>query len=140
MRISLHITIAITAVLLIAGCEMGHTADPEPSESEEEAAEEQVEVPSTPADIPEFDGDRSVEESLEDARLATAVRRALLQNRRLRAFDFETEAEDGYVLLKGDVDTRDQYDRAARTAGNVDGVEGIVNEVTIEGETVSDSE
>ena len=141
MRIAWHIIVLGAVVLFAAGCEMGHTADPEPDDADSAAVGvEQMDAPPAPANVPDFDGDRSVAEHLNDATLATKVQQALVRERSLRAFDFDTEAEAGYVTLRGDVDTRDQYDRAARVAATVDGVEAVVNEVTVEGNPISDHE
>ena len=84
-------------------------------------------------------GDRSLDDKLADARVEARVQQALVQERSLRVFDFQVAVVRGRVTLQGDVNTRDQYDEAARTARRVEGVAEVQNDVTVGGEPVSEA-
>ena len=85
-------------------------------------------------------GDRSLDEKLEDARVKARVQQALVQERSLRVFEFEVTGARGRVTLQGDVNTRDEYDEAARTARRVEGVAEVQNNITVGGEPVSEGQ
>jgi hyperosmotically inducible protein len=74
---------------------------------------------------------RTVAQRLEDATLATEVRKALLDTMRLRLFDFEVEAERGRVALRGSVDTDAQRTLAATIAREVAGVRDLDNQIAL---------
>ncbi|ARA93790.1 hypothetical protein AWN76_011850 [Rhodothermaceae bacterium RA] len=74
---------------------------------------------------------RTVAERLQDASLAAYVRKALADDPRLRAFDFEAEAEAGVVTLFGHVDTPEQAARAAEVARRVPGVRQLTSELVV---------
>lgn len=76
---------------------------------------------------------RTVAERLEDAALETRIRRALVDRKSLRVFDFRPDVQGGTVRLRGDVTTREQRRQAARIARGVEGVDTLVNEVTVQG-------
>lgn len=90
--------------------------------------------PSEPVDA---DNPRSVAEKLADATVETRVKQALVERRALRAFDFYPEAVRGRVVLRGDVDTREQYERAERVARSVEGVETLANQLTVDGKVLA---
>lgn len=83
------------------------------------------------------EGNRPLAEKLEDARVETRVKQALVQQRSLRVFPLQPAVTDGRVTLRGDVNTRDQYDEAARTARRVEGVTAVQNDLTVGGEPVT---
>jgi LysM repeat protein len=58
---------------------------------------------------------------------------ALADRTSLRPFDFRADVHNGRVRLRGDVTTREQRRQAERTARAVDGVDTLVNEVTVQG-------
>lgn len=100
--------------------------------SQEEPREETRPPEATSADhpAPMTDG-RTVAQRLEDATLATEVRKALLDTMRLRLFDFEVEAERGRVALRGSVDTDAQRTLAATIAREVEGVRDLDNQIAL---------
>lgn len=95
--------------------------------------------PSTePAAPPSGDDARTVAERLDDAGVEARVKQALVRTRSLRPFDFVPTVVRGHLTLRGDVDTREQYRQAERTATNVGGVTKITNQVTVQGRAVSE--
>jgi LysM repeat protein len=89
---------------------------------------------------PAADAPRTVSERLQDATVEARVQQALVRASALRVFDFEVEAVRSRVVVRGDVNTRDQYDQAGRVTRRVGGVEAVDNRVTIGGRAVADSE
>lgn len=83
-------------------------------------------------------GDRTLTQKLDDARLEARVKQALVENRRLRVFDFRPVATGGRVTLRGDVNTLRQYRAAERTVRRLDGVATVGNELTIDGRPVTE--
>lgn len=80
---------------------------------------------------------RTVAERLDDARIATRVQQALVRDDDLRVFDFYPNVVDGRLTLRGDVNTRDQHRAVERIAVSVSGVTALQNEVTVQGQSVS---
>jgi len=89
---------------------------------------------------PRRDGgeDRSLAQKLDDARLETRVKQALAGEEALRVFDVSPVAEGTHVVLRGDVNTPDQYETAEQAARRVVGVDSVTNELTMEGHPVTD--
>lgn len=81
---------------------------------------------------------RSVAQKLEDASTETRVKRALIQTSSLRVFSFRPTVVDGHLVLRGDVNTADQYRQAERIARQVDGVDAFTNQVTMGGRPVTE--
>lgn len=133
---------------LWGGCTSEHTsssspdttraADPDTSVAEKDPA--RTETSSTAASPDAPSGERTLAERLDDARMEARIQQALVQQRSLRVFDLRPSVVDGRVTLQGDVNTRDQYDEAARTARRVEGVEAVTNELTVGGAPVSETE
>jgi LysM repeat protein len=95
--------------------------------------------PSTePASPPSGDDARTVAERLDDASVEARVTQALVRTRALRQFTFSPTVIRGHLTLRGDVNTREQYQQAERIASNVEGVTEITNQVTVEGRAVSE--
>lgn len=109
------------------------TASPERATAPGESAVASSPRPSSSA----ADTSRPVSEQLDDARVQARVKQALAREDRLRVFNFRPQVVNGRVTLRGDVDTREQYDYAARVAQRLEGVDTLVNEITVEGEPVS---
>lgn len=86
---------------------------------------------------PEADEPRTVAQRLDDASVAARVKQALARTRSLRPFDFTPTAVRGRLTLRGNVETRKQYQQAGRVAANVEGVTTVQNEVTVEGRPIS---
>jgi len=82
---------------------------------------------------PSASDDRTVARRLDDAAVETRIRMALADRTSLRPFDFRPHVQNGRVRLRGDVTTREQRRQAERTARAVDGVDTLVNEVTVQG-------
>lgn len=76
---------------------------------------------------------QSLSAKLDASRLASRVEIALAQDETLRAFAFRPEVRDGVLTLMGRVATAAQRDRAAALAQEIEGVESVVNRVTVEG-------
>lgn len=82
--------------------------------------------------------DRTVAEKLADARVRTSVKQALMRESGLRVFPFRPTVTDGHLILRGDVNTPDQYRRAERIADQVEGVTGVTNQLTMGGRPVTE--
>jgi LysM repeat protein len=80
---------------------------------------------------------RSVAEKIQDTSIETRVKRALVGTSALRVFPFRPTVIDGHLILRGDVNTPDQYEMAARVAGRVTGVDGLTNRLTMGGRPVT---
>lgn len=125
--------------VLVVGCTSASEETPRPSADTSRA------TPSASASTDSSSGragdtsdaaNRSLDDKLEDARVEARVKQALVQERSLRVFEFEVAVARGRVTLQGDVNTRDEYDEAARTARRVEGVAEVQNDVTVGGEPV----
>lgn len=84
------------------------------------------------------DRDRAEEivpaESLEDASLTAKVRTRLARDERLGApalEDIDVETREGVVILKGAVDREGARTAAEEIARAMDGVSGVVNQITV---------
>jgi LysM repeat protein len=95
--------------------------------------------PSAPTAIEKQAGSRSVAEKLADASIEAKVKRALIREPALRVFPFRPTAVDGHLVLRGDVNTPDQYRRAERVAERVKGVRDVTNRLTMGGRTVTEA-
>ena len=93
-------------------------------------------APSSPTDT----ASRSVSQRLADASVAARAKQALARHRTLRRFDFSPSAVRGRLVLRGDVDTREQYREAERVAAALDAVRAVANEVTVDGRPVADAD
>ena len=83
------------------------------------------------------DRGRSVEERIADASLAARVKTALVETRSLRPFDFDPRVTGERVTLAGNVGTREQGRTAAEVAAEVDGVDDVLNRLTVSGQRVA---
>lgn len=83
--------------------------------------------------------DRTVSEKLEDTSTETRVTRALVGTSALRIFPFRPTVIDGHLILRGDVNTPDQYKVATRVAGRVKGVDALTNRLTLGGQPVTEA-
>lgn len=122
----------LLAALLVL---MGATGCSEPPEGVPEEAPVPIVSEAPPPEVEEeppqrIDDDRSVAQRLEDATTATRVRMRLVEDAELRRFDFETASASGRVVLRGEVQTPAQRERAAELARGVEGVRAVVNEIT----------
>jgi LysM repeat protein len=134
--------LAIGALLLGGGgCSSPGSDAPSDAPRQQAAAADSVAAASpdsvTAAPPTATDRGRTVEERVEDAALAARVKTALVENRRLRPFDFDPRVTDGRVTLTGDVDARAQGRLAADVAAGVEGVADVLNRLTVSGQQVA---
>lgn len=95
-------------------------------------------APKVPTPVERGEDTRSVAQKLEDASTETRVKRALVQTSTLRVFSFRPTVVNGHLVLRGDVNTPDQYREAEQIAREVGGVEAITNQVTMGGRSVTE--
>jgi osmotically-inducible protein OsmY len=74
---------------------------------------------------------RSVGERLDDGLLVTAVEGAMADNSLGKAFDINTEANRGNVLLSGFVDSDEDRQAVIEIVRRVDGVEKVIDGINI---------
>jgi osmotically-inducible protein OsmY len=134
-------------MLLAAGC----LSDPSAPDASEAAADSSATpTPTTVSQAPIPDPaaltklekraeDRTVGEKLADASLETRVKRALVGTSTLRVFPFRPTVIDGHLILRGDVNTPDQYQIAERVAGRVEGIDVVTNRLSMGGRPVTEA-
>jgi LysM repeat protein len=81
---------------------------------------------------------RSLSQKLTDATTEARVTRALVQTSSLRVFSFRPTVVNGHLVLRGDVNTADQYRQAQQVARQVEGVEAVSNELTVGGRPMTE--
>jgi hyperosmotically inducible periplasmic protein len=74
---------------------------------------------------------RTAGEYLDDQSVNARVKANLLQDDEVAGFDVSTTTYDGVVQLSGFVATAEQRDRAGEIASQVDGVQEVINNVTV---------
>lgn len=131
------VVLLVTSMGLLPLACSSSTAD---SKKEEEEAAAEAEEEKETYDVPEYTGDRTVEQRLSDASLATQIRQALVRERDLRLFDFDPEVEGETVTLRGDVNTRAQRTKAEHAAERAARGRTVVNEITIGGRPADEVE
>ena len=77
-------------------------------------------------------------QKLTDTSIEARVKRALVQTEPLRVFSFRPTVVNGHLVLRGDVNTLDQYREAERVARQVEGVEAVSNALTADGRPVTE--
>ena len=116
----------------------GETAPPSAAAGSTAAAGTTAARSAAAADPPTTtDRGRSVEERIADASLAARVKTALVETRSLRPFDFDPRVTGERVTLAGNVGTREQGRTAAEVAAEVDGVDDVLNRLTVSGQRVA---
>ena len=141
------LVVCLAVVLLAAGCS---SDTPAPSETSEAAADSGAATQATLSQAPIPDPDaltklekraesRTVGEKLADASLETRVKRALVGTSTLSVFPFRPTVIDGHLILRGDVNTPDQYRMAERVAGRVEGIDVVTNRLTMGGRSVTEA-
>ena len=134
----------LAAVLFVSGC--SSNSAPDEAAADSSATPTQATVSQAP--IPDPDAltkleqraeDRTVGEKLDDASLETRVKRALVGTSTLRVFPFRPTVIDGHLILRGDVNTPDQYRMAERVAGRVEGIDVVTNRLTMGGRSVTEA-
>jgi len=82
-------------------------------------------------DEDEKKGKRSIIQKVDDARLVTQVRAALMVNRNIDSSEIEVSSRDGIVTITGIVRGGAEKDLAQKIAEDCWGVTGVVNELRI---------
>ncbi len=77
------------------------------------------------------DGGSTVGNKLDDGVITAKVKSALLSDPGIKSFDIAAVTSKGVVQLSGFVDNRAQIDRAIEAARAVEGVSGVVSEMSI---------
>ena len=133
MRLLAHSLICLALIVGFTGCAEEQAPAQQPEQRDAPAEEQAAPAPQirTPQD------DRTVAARVEDLSTGARVELALAEAGGLRAYAFDAEVTDGRVLRQGDLQTRDEYERAARVARDVDGVTEVVNQVTVAGQEVA---
>lgn len=128
----------LAVALLLGGCSSSGDGAPGDA-SQQQAATDTAAAPDSATAAPPTatDQGRSVQQRVEDAALAARVKTALLENRELRPFAFDPSVTSGRVTLAGNVATRDQGRTAADVAADVEGVDGVRNRLTVNGQQVA---
>ena len=75
---------------------------------------------------------QSVGEYASDAMITTKVKAAFVADTSLSALDISVETQDGNVTLTGTVGTDAEIKQAADTAGGVEGVKQVQNNLTVD--------
>ena len=78
------------------------------------------------------DDGRSVAQRIRDATLTAKIKKALAQERSLRAFVLEPVVVEGAVVIRGSVQTSAQRAQVAQVVRRVEGVREVQNEVAAE--------
>jgi LysM repeat protein len=126
---------------LLSGCTSGSSTDATAADSTAATTVSQKTTapdPAAPTDVEKND-DRSVAEKLADTSIEAKVTRALIRESSLRVFPFRPTVIDGHLVLRGDVNTAEQYHRAERIAGQVAGVTAVTNRLTMGGRPVTEA-
>ncbi len=72
-----------------------------------------------------------IKESFKNSALATKVGVRLQYNKALLTEKFDVEADDGTVILSGNVSTKEKLDLAVKLARSIDGVKMVDNRLKI---------
>ncbi|GGI15774.1 MAG: BON domain-containing protein [Oxalicibacterium faecigallinarum] len=145
----LAIGAAVLAVLFATGCERraqepaappaadattGVTPPQAPSEPATTPVPGATEAPAVNADgkiaAPSEEG-RDAGTVVDDAMLTTKVKTALLADSDVKGLAINVDTSQGVVSLNGEVKNQAQVDRAAKLAGEVEGVKSVLNNLTI---------
>jgi len=139
---SLLLWIVLAAVL--SACTSGSSSPSDPAPDTTSAATDTtVAEPASPAPPPEAPSEaeadaRSLSQKLTDTSTEARVKQALTQTESLRVFSFRPTVVNGHLVLRGDVNTADQYRRAEQGARQVEGVEAVSNELTVGGRPMTE--
>jgi len=129
-------------VALGPACTPGSSRSSSPPDTTPEADSPTAQDPTAnqdaapPSPSPSEDN-RSVSQRLADASVAARAKQALAGNRTLRRFEFAPSVVRGRLILRGDVDTREQYREAERVVSALSEVTAVTNRVTVKGRPVS---
>ena len=76
--------------------------------------------------------ERTVEDRLQEATIATRVRRALTNDRMLHRYVFAVEVVSGHAVVEGQVASEAERERVVALVGATKGVDYVVNEVQVD--------
>jgi hyperosmotically inducible periplasmic protein len=79
------------------------------------------------------ESDRSFEQAVRDATITASVKMSLALGRGVRATGVNVDTRGGTVTLTGQVSSEAERQLAAKTAQDVDGVRGVVNQLQVRG-------
>ena len=134
MRRSILALAVAFSLIALAGCTPGHSAD-QPSEEAAAAASAAEEQQSKR--VKPVKGDGTVAERLLRASLEAQITQALVRQKKLRIFDFEPQVRGSEVVLRGDVNTREQQALAGRIASGFVSGRTLINDVTVRGQSLA---
>lgn len=117
-------TLALAASVAMLATACGKTADDTVGMTREPVA-------TTPAPAATPGPMASVGEKIDDAKLTTEVKTALLREPDVKSLDISVESMDGAVKLSGFVDNQTQIDKAVTVARGVDGVRDVQNQLAL---------
>jgi len=78
-----------------------------------------------------FEGRESTGQYVDDTAISTKVKAQFVRDPVVKASQVSVETMQGVVQLSGFVDTRQEAERAAQLARNVDGVRGVKNDIIV---------
>ncbi|WP_233588400.1 BON domain-containing protein [Herminiimonas sp. KBW02] len=133
------------AVLFAAGCERrtpteeSSSATPTPTAPSEAPAAAGVTpptpvpetAPAAPGAPADANAGKSAGQIVDDTVITTKVKSALLADSDVKGLDVVVDTSKGVVSLSGAVNNQTQIDRAAKIAGEVEGVNSVLNNLTI---------
>ena len=76
--------------------------------------------------------ERTVEDRLQEAKIATRVRRALANDRMLHRYVFAVEVVSSHAVVEGRVASEAEQERVVALVGATKGVDYVVNEVQVD--------
>lgn len=128
---------------LASGCATNSSSDavaesPDTVVTSAAAEVEPAPRPSAPTELEKQSDNRSIQQKLDDARLEARVKQALVNTSILRVFSFQPTVINSHLILRGDVNTANQYGRAERVGRQVDGIEAVTNRLTMGGQPVTE--
>lgn len=137
------VAVLVGGTLLLSGCSTGSSTEASTDSTATTSPTTTVSAtpppdPDAPTAVEQADDTRSVADKLDDASVEARVKRALVREPSLRVFPFRPTVVGGHLVLRGDVNTPDQYNRAERIAGRVDGVRALTNRLTMGGRPVTE--
>jgi len=145
-RSGLRLILWIALAAALPACTSGssspsETAAPDTVAAATDTTAAESPPPEPPPEAPsEAEADaRSVRQKLTDTSTEARVKRALIQTESLRVFSFRPTVVTGHLVLRGDVNTADQYRKAEQVARQVEGVDAVSNELTMGGRPVTEA-
>lgn len=118
----------VFAGLSLSACE-ARVEDPTPETEPIQEIEEPEPLEDRSDSVRVIDDERSLENRIRDASIASRIRLALVEDPELRTFDFEPVVVSGRVRLRGTVLTASQRNQAGEVARRVENVREVINEV-----------